>query len=41
LLTFEWRGVETLFDRIAIRQIRRDVALGESAKAEDRAHVYS
>jgi glycosyltransferase involved in cell wall biosynthesis len=40
-LSIEWRGIQTLFDIIAIRRIRLDAAAGESAKAEDRAHVYS
>ena len=40
-LRLEWRGIQTLFDIIAIRRIRLDAAAGESVKAEDRAHVYS
>jgi len=38
----DWRRIiQALFDIIAIRRIRLDAAAGESAKAEDRAHVYS
>jgi glycosyltransferase involved in cell wall biosynthesis len=40
-LRLEWRGIQTLFDIIAIRRIRLDAVAGERAKAEDRAHVYS
>ena len=40
-LTLSWNGVDTLFDWIALRRIRRDIAAGESVKLESRAHLYS
>ncbi len=40
-LRLAWSGFNTPFDWIAIRRIRRDVALGEAAKREERAHLYS
>ena len=36
-----WRGLDTPFDWIALRRIRRDIAADESVKLEDRAHLYS
>ena len=40
-LRLEWRGIQTLFDILAIRRIRLDAIAGNRAKAEARAHVYS
>lgn len=40
-LRIEWRGIQTLFDLIAIRRIGRDAITSGSAKAEDRARGYS
>jgi glycosyltransferase involved in cell wall biosynthesis len=36
-----WSGLDTLFDWIAVRRIRRDIAADDSVKREDRAHLYS
>jgi hypothetical protein len=36
-----WRGVDTYFDWVAIRRIRRDMAADDSVKQEARAHLYS
>lgn len=36
-----WNGLDTPFDWVAIRRIRRDIAAAETAKAEERAHLYS
>jgi glycosyltransferase involved in cell wall biosynthesis len=40
-LQLRWNGVDTPFDWIALRRIRRDIAADESVKLEDRAHLYS
>ena len=40
-LHLAWRGLDTLFDWVAIRRIRQDIAADESVKLEDRAHLYS
>ncbi|PWS34247.1 hypothetical protein DFH01_26865 [Falsiroseomonas bella] len=36
-----WRGLDTYFDWVAIRRIRRDIAADDSVKQEARAHLYS
>jgi glycosyltransferase involved in cell wall biosynthesis len=36
-----WRGLDTWFDWVAIRRIRRDMAADDSVKQEARAHLYS
>jgi glycosyltransferase involved in cell wall biosynthesis len=41
MLRLDWNGYNTLFDWIAIRRIRRDIAADERVKLEDRAHLYS
>ncbi|WP_052389727.1 glycosyltransferase family 2 protein [Belnapia moabensis] len=40
-MRFSWNGLDTPFDWLAIRRIRRDIAADESVKEEDRAHLYS
>lgn len=40
-LELTWNGVDTIFEWIAIRRIRRDMASGETVKLENRAHLYS
>ncbi|WP_270939006.1 glycosyltransferase [Falsiroseomonas oryzae] len=41
MLRLGWNGTSTLFDWIALRRIRRDMAADESVKLENRAHLYS
>jgi glycosyltransferase involved in cell wall biosynthesis len=41
LLTPRISGLDTVFDWVARRRIRRDIAASEQAKAEERAHLYS
>jgi hypothetical protein len=40
-LQLGWNGLDTPFDWVAIRRIRRDIAADERVKLEDRAHLYS
>jgi glycosyltransferase involved in cell wall biosynthesis len=40
-LRLRWNGLDTVFDWLALRRIRRDIAANESVKLEDRAHLYS
>jgi glycosyltransferase involved in cell wall biosynthesis len=40
-LRLRWRGLDTYFDWIAIRRIRRDMEADDSVKQEARAHLYS
>lgn len=40
-LRLRWNGVDTLFDWLALRRIRRDIAADERVKLEERAHLYS
>lgn len=40
-LRVRWNGLDTPFDWIAVRRIRRDIAADDSVKREDRAHLYS
>ena len=37
----KWRGLNTLFDFIAIRRLKRKIAQGEQAKAVEEARLYS
>lgn len=37
----EWNGLATVFNWIAMRRIRRDIAADDSVKLEARAHLYS
>lgn len=40
-LRLRWNGFETLFDWVALRRIRSDIAAGDRVKGEERAHQYS
>lgn len=40
-LRLAWNGLDTPFDWVAVRRIRRDIAADESVKLEERAHLYS
>jgi glycosyltransferase involved in cell wall biosynthesis len=40
-LALAWSGLDTPFDWVALRRIRRDMAADESVKLEGRAHLYS
>lgn len=40
-LRLGWNGLDTVFDWVALRRIRRDIAADERVKLEDRAHLYS
>lgn len=40
-LGLSWNGLNTYFDWVALRRIRRDIASQERARAEERAHLYS
>jgi hypothetical protein len=40
-LRLGWNGLDTVFDWLALRRIRRDIAADESVKLEERAHLYS
>lgn len=40
-MQLRWRGLDTWFDWVAIRRIRRDMEADDSVKQEARAHLYS
>ena len=40
-LELPWNGIDTVFDWIACRRIRRDIAAGDSVRQAERAHLYS
>ena len=41
LMEFGWNGLDTYFDWIAHKRIRRDIAADDRAKLDERAHLYS
>lgn len=41
LMEFGWNGIDTYFDWIAHKRIRRDIAADDRAKLDERAHLYS
>jgi glycosyltransferase involved in cell wall biosynthesis len=40
-LEWGWNGLNTYFDWVACRRIRRDIATGKDVRGEERAHLYS
>jgi glycosyltransferase involved in cell wall biosynthesis len=40
-LALEWNGVDTVFDWVALRRIRRAKKAGDSAREAEQAHLYS
>jgi len=41
LMEFRWNGIDTYFDWVACKRIRRDILAADRAKEEERAHMYS
>lgn len=41
LMEFGWNGLDTYFDWVAHKRIRRDIAADDRAKLDERAHLYS
>jgi glycosyltransferase involved in cell wall biosynthesis len=40
-MELEWHGLDTIFDAVAIRRIRRKIEQGEASKRSDEAGLYS
>jgi len=40
-MELRWNGIDTVFDWIACRRIRRDIAADDSVRQVERAHLYS